>query len=46
VVRFSETAVESGVGRFVPAVAKHEWIFHHQEIARKKYEAMVANASL
>ena len=45
-VRLSEAAVKYDVGRFVPEVAKREWIFFHQEMARRKHDEMHSAARL
>ncbi len=45
-VRLSEAAVKYEVGRFVPEVAKREWIFFHQEMARRKHDEMHSAARL
>ena len=45
-VRLNEAATKFDVGRFVPSIARMEWIFFHQEIARKRHEAMRSSSRL
>lgn len=45
-VRLTEAATKYDVGRFVPAIAKREWIFFHQEKAQKEYEKIVGSSRL
>ncbi len=45
-VRLNEAATKFDVGRFIPSIARMEWIFFHQEIVRKRHEAMLSSARL
>jgi len=45
-VRLNDAATQFDVGRFVPSIARMEWIFYHQEIARKRHDAMLSSARL
>lgn len=45
-VRLTEAATKYDVGRFVPSIAKREWIVFHRERARKKHDEMIASSGL
>jgi len=36
--------LEREIGLFVPEIAAKEWVFHHQQIVKNKYESMVSAA--
>ncbi len=43
-VELQNFARELRIGLFVPDVAVKEWLFHHEETARKKYDSMASTA--
>lgn len=43
-VKLQNFATELRIGLFVPDVAAKEWLFHHEETARKKYASLASAA--
>ncbi len=43
-VRLTEAATKYDIGRFIPAIAKEEWLFFHEENARKEHERIATSS--
>jgi hypothetical protein len=44
--RLNEVVTRFGIGKFVPEVAEREWIWFHQEIAKKKRDSLMSTARM